>query len=418
MRKPSGYWTYENTLNEAKKYKTKGDFRDNCPSAYTIAHRNNWIKDYAWLTNRDGWLSNRKWTYEAIKEESKKYKTKKEFDNGSHSAYTIALKHGWISDFTWFVDGNKLRAEKRRLWTHDTVRTEALKYKTKSDFARSSAGAYNVACKNKWIDEFTWLEDKRFDLYTDKVDSVYVYEFKEQKSAYVGRTLMRNQKFRDWEHIFREDSVSSFAKSNNIPIPEMKILEDNLTIKEGSEREGYWVEKYRSDGWTILNVAKTGSIGALGNGKWNYKSTYEEAKKYKTRKEFQVNSPSAYGSARRNKWLDDYTWFIDGWSLVEKKWTEKSTKEEAKKYRTKQEFRESRSGAYSAAYKNGWIKDYDWFENGQLIRAERERKWTHEATKAEASKYNSRSEFKTKSGSAYSAALKNKWLDEFFPKVK
>ena len=33
-------------------------------------------------------------------------------------------------------------------------------------------------------------------------------------------------------------------------------------------------------------------------------------------------------------------------------------------------------------------------------------------------KYNSRSEFKTKSGSAYSAALKNKWLDEFFPKVK
>ena len=94
----------------------------------------------------------------------------------------------------------------RKKWTYETVLEEAKKYKTKGDFAKLSSGSYNVACKNKWIDEFIWLEDKRFDLYTDKVDSVYVYEFKEQNAAYIGRTLMRTQKRRDWDHIFREDS--------------------------------------------------------------------------------------------------------------------------------------------------------------------------------------------------------------------
>ena len=97
----------------------------------------------------------------------------------------------------------------------------------------------------------------------------------------------------------------------------MIILEKKLSLEEGLEKEDYYVNKYREEGWNILNKAKTGkksgSLGSIGNGKWNRKTCYEEAKKYKTRNEFQKRSNSAYNAARRNGWLDDYTWFINGY---------------------------------------------------------------------------------------------------------
>lgn len=42
--------------------------------------------------------------------------------------------------------------------------------------------------------------------------------------------------------------------------------------------------------------------------------------------------------------------------------------------------------------------------------------WTKERCQEEALKYESRSEFKKYSGSAYNIVKKNKWLDELYPK--
>ena len=42
-------------------------------------------------------------------------------------------------------------------------------------------------------------------------------------------------------------------------------------------------------------------------GYWTYEHCYEEAKKYKTKKEFEKNCESAYKVALKNKWLGD--WF-------------------------------------------------------------------------------------------------------------
>ena len=46
------------------------------------------------------------------------------------------------------------------------------------------------------------------------------------------------------------------------------------------------------------------------------------------------------------------------------------------------------------------------------------RYWNKERCKEEASKYNRRVDFQKESGSAYGVALRNGWLDEFFPKNK
>jgi len=48
---------------------------------------------------------------------------------------------------------------------------------------------------------------------------------------------------------------------------------------------------------------------AKPRGYWNdYDRCYEEAKKYKTRYDFELGNFAAYNNALRNKWLDDYEW--------------------------------------------------------------------------------------------------------------
>ena len=76
MGKPRGYWNYENCYNEAKKYKSRGEFVKNCPSAYNSAWKNNWLNDYTWFSES---ASAKKWDYETCLEESKKYKTRSYF---------------------------------------------------------------------------------------------------------------------------------------------------------------------------------------------------------------------------------------------------------------------------------------------------------------------------------------------------
>ena len=42
--------------------------------------------------------------------------------------------------------------------------------------------------------------------------------------------------------------------------------------------------------------------------KWNYENCMEELHSYTTRSEFKKRSSGAYDAARKNGWLDEYTW--------------------------------------------------------------------------------------------------------------
>jgi hypothetical protein len=68
-----------------------------------------------------------------------------------------------------------------------------------------------------------------------------------------------------------------------------------------SVREGKILEKYRLDGWKILNKSKRGSI--LGKFlKWSKENCLEIGLKFKFRNEFKKNFPSVYTAIIKNKW--------------------------------------------------------------------------------------------------------------------
>lgn len=453
MRKPNGYWNYDTCFDEAKKCKSKKEFERSCSSGYQVSRKNGWLKDYTWFDNLMG-----KWNYETCYAAAKTCTTKKEFLTLYPGGHSKAQKKGWLKDYTWFVDGRGLEAKKRIKWTKETCEieakkykalkvfertsagrmarvngwiddytwlerahkkgywqvyencyNEALKYKTRTEFCRENGAAYKQARCNGWLDRFDWLIDERIDLIKGKIDSVYVYEFVERHTAYIGRTLMRTQKERDKHHLFVLDAVSSFARDNDIPMPEMIILEDNLTLAEGVEKEGWWIEKYRSDGWNVLNKAKAGAIGSLHHINYTYEKCYMEALKYEYYNDFVKNSRAYYRVAYRNGWIVDYTWLIQVFVKKVKAWTYELCVEESKKYSSRNEFSKKSNGAYNMARINGWLDEFVWLKP----QIHPPGYWTYEKCAEESKKYKTLAEWRMKNQTSYNRARDNGWIKNF-----
>lgn len=210
---------------------------------------------------------------------------------------------------------------KNKIWDEESCIKEAKKYNCKSDLIKNRRGCYDAMLKNNILDKCNWLQDNRINKNKDKIDSVYCYIFEKEKCVYVGRTLMSRQQIRDNAHrtgkyIIKNkkristSAVFQFASNNNLEIPQMQILEENLTIKEGQIKEKVYCEKFKKNGYILLNKAKvglnTGSLGAIDFGKWNYKTCKEEAKKYKSRSEFHQNSSGAYKVSLQKGYLNEF----------------------------------------------------------------------------------------------------------------
>ena len=141
--------------------------------------------------------------------------------------------------------------------------------------------------------------------------------------------------------------------------------------------------------------------------KWTKETISKEAKKYKTRSEFQTKSNGAYKAAWKLGILDEVcSHMVCGLKNRKLKWTKEAIQKEAKKYKTRKEFDVKAGGAYYAARKLGILDEVcSHMVCGQT-------RWTIEAIKKEAKKYKTRSEFSAKTNGAYGAARKLDILDE------
>ena len=343
---PDGYWNHDTCMEEASKYSTRSEFQKNSKGAYNVARKNGWLNEYDWF------VSTIIWTYETCLKEAKKYNTKRDFQKGCVGAYTAALRNNWLKDYDWF------EVLWERKWNYETCMEESKKYKSRSEFMKGTPGAYNVANKNRWLDKYEWLEIIK------KPNGFWNYETcKEEAKKYKSQADFRRC----------NKGAYKAAMTNN-------WIHDYVWFETKCKPKNYW----------------------------NYETCKEEARKYKSRSEFAKGSAGAHGVAQKNKWLDDYDWFV---SQVQ--WNYETCKEEARKYKSRNEFSKGTPGAYNVARRNGWLYEYDWFEV-------KKGKWDYETCKKEAMKYESRGAFHKGSKGAYEVARINGWLDEYawFEKMK
>lgn len=400
-------WNYGTCLEEARKYTTTADFRANARSGYDFARKKGWLDEYTWLEKTNPW------NYASCLEEAHKYQYYLDFRSKSYDAFLTARNNGWLKEYTWLIKEPIEPYNKK--WKYDTCYTEAKKYQTRSAFNKGCSGAYDVARRNGWLVDYTWMPD--LSALDAKVDSVYCYIFKEQKAAYVGRTLMYRQHIRDLEHNYYDnDAVCKFARKNDCAVPPMQIIEENLTVQQGREREDYWRKHYESNGYFMLNKAatgaKSGSIGALAQGKWTFEKAYKIAQAFQSVNEMCDEYGYLYKISKARGWLEKFDWFRGEEIRIEKatKWTEETCREEALKYKTRKDFREQARGAFDKAQECGWLESYTW-----LFHHKSHSDWTYESCKAEAAKYPNRNEFGKHAYGAYTVAREKGWLDDFYP---
>ena len=248
--------------------------------------------------------------YERCYQEALKYKTKTSFHKNSSTAYKYALLNGWLDDYTWFV---KDRVEKG-YYTKEVCLDKAKQCKSRSEFNKMYPRAYEVAKQNGWLGDYIWFHK-----------------------------------------------------------PEPKR-------------------------------------------KWTKELCESEAKKYRYVTEFRKNSPSAAGAAYKNGWMKDYTWFEDGNKIHAdnvRKWNKETCYQLAQECVSRSDFKKHNQCAYETARKNGWLEDYTWFRSGFDIFYESGIKWTYENTCEESKKYKSRQEFCDNCVGGYTRALNRGWLDDF-----
>lgn len=410
LMKPRNYWTYEICKEEALKYETRNEFHKNSRGAYDVCHQNDWMDDLC-SHMKDGYKiaadNIRIWTYETCMEEALKYEFRNDFHKNSRGAYDACQKNGWMNEFcSHMKDGVKIAIENNRIWTYDICKEEALKYETKTEFYTNCRSAYSACHINGWIDE---LCSHMRICGNNYLRFVYAFEF-EDNHVYIG--LTHDIKEREEDHLKNENSqIFKHIQKTNSKYFIKKIVQEPIPKEEAQTLEHSIKISYQDSGWNILNKAKTGTgIGSLGgnNLKWTYEKCKEEALKYDTKLEFRKKSNSAYDACVRNKWIDDLCSHMTSKRKPSGYWTFERCEEEVSKHKSRMDFQNNASGAYSASLQNGWLDKL--FPNDKKLKPPGY--WTYETCKEEALKYDSFSKLKKESSSAYNVIRKNNWFQE------
>lgn len=116
----------------------------------------------------------------------------------------------------------------------------------------------------------------------NKRDNIYIYIWEELNTIYIGRSV--NPKSRHCQHKNREkERTYQFSSKHHVEHPKMIIIENDLTLEEGVEREKYWIKHYRENGeYNVLNKSCGGETGL-------FSECSEEKRKERQKKYYQKN---------------------------------------------------------------------------------------------------------------------------------
>lgn len=227
---------------------------------------------------------------------AKKYTTKTEFHDKSRKIYELSKKMGWYDEITSHMINPQEEKNKKM---YNEALNAALKYKSRKEFKNSVDKKYFMwAQNNRCVSEICGHMKPIGNNYAR---CIYCYIFSD-KSCYVGLTYDLDS--RDFSHrVDKNSSVYKHSALINEDIPTPIMLTDYIDKNEASKMEGYFYEKYKNDGFNMLNVAKTGGLGGAKNKKIITKEfCKEKAKECLSRAEFEKKYKYLYNKVKLKKW--------------------------------------------------------------------------------------------------------------------
>ena len=189
-------WNKETAIEESKKYTNKVDFKKNSPCAYEFIRKHKLFNETPWIND----LQRKPWTKDEVFKESHKYSSKNDFSKNSY-AYVIAVKNNWINEMTWL----KRPKNYNFIWSKEKVFEESRKYSTKSEFNKNNSSAYNVARKNGWLQNMTWLHQR--------LQWNYESAYKESQK-YHSRSEFKKNNRSAFDYIYKHNMLDEIAHLN------------------------------------------------------------------------------------------------------------------------------------------------------------------------------------------------------------
>ena len=331
-------WTYEELQNVALKCEKRIDFQRKYPGAYAYAKRMKYL-DEIFKSIKSLVI---KWSFKDCKKEASKYESYNDFIKNSNGAYQTALKNKWLDKF-------EFKKPKKIFWTKELCKIEAKKYNSRRDFSKHNGSAYQFVLKEEILDEICEHMSILGNLFKRMI---YAYEFPD-KHVYVGLTY--NEQKRKYEHLYeKKGPVSKHIEKTKIK-PIYKKLSDFEEVELAKKLEQYYIDQYKSLGFKLLNRSKAGALG--GNKTiWTKEACHEVALKFVRRRDF-ANHPDyggAYNAAIKHKWLNEICSHMTDGNI---RWNKELCINEAKKYKSKNQFQKNSGGAYNYASRNKLLEE-------------------------------------------------------------
>ncbi len=332
------------------------------------------------------------WTEKLLIEAAAKYESKTEFKSAHPSGYAAARRMGLLNLVCAHM---KAKIKPPGYWQKiENLKSEARKYRTRSDFAMQSQGAYTIAKRLGVLDEICGHMSLQGNRY---FRAIYVFEF-ENNMAYVG--LSYNVEKRKQAHLNSNGPVGRTAKYYNFAF---KQLTEYLPRKKARHLEGAFLKTYLDNGWQILNTAKTGGLGS--GDKITTEDIKAEIAKYKYLKDFAANSPSIYATAK-NRRLHGLFSHLKRVKTPDGTYSKAYCRKLAKKCGSRAEFKKAFPSAYSICVKKGWM--------GSICKHMKRPlphnfKYNYDRCASEAAKCTNATQFKMRYPGSFNAAHKNGW---------
>jgi hypothetical protein len=149
IQKPNGYWNLDRCKENALKFTTRSEWEKGEVSAYSIARKNKWL-DECCGHMEEIQKPNGYWNLDKCKESALKFTTRTEWMKGEGSAYNVARKNKWLDECCGHME--EIR-KPNGYWNLDKCKESALKFTTRKAWEKGEGGACCIARKNKWLDE-------------------------------------------------------------------------------------------------------------------------------------------------------------------------------------------------------------------------------------------------------------------------
>jgi len=393
-RKKPGYWTKERCIEESKKYSTSYELR----KADRGCHHA--ILDHGWQDECFAHMKYKKhrtscFTKDDLRDIASKYNTFAELRKADNSAWDAMVRNNWVEQLCAHMP---LEEDTTPL-TFENCAEAAKRYTCKSDFRNSLADGrfYNYAYRHGFLNNICGHMQTR---HSRKTRCIYAAEFYDH-CVYVGLTF--NHEYRWTDHL-REHNSAVFQHIQETGLqPEFKIVHDYVKALEAQKLEGEYIDRYRSEGWTILNVAKAGSLGTSRSYPKN--DVLEHARRYSSLDEFRLNDGGYYQSGYRSDYWNEVC------AIFGKKayhhYSEEEIMEAALQCSTRMEFQNKFKQYYQAAQRVHQVDKYC------SHMKEQRHNWTDEELWEAALQCKTRYEFQQRFTKQYDSVRHSKRLDIF-----